>query len=415
MTYPHSISFDQALKIIRNTVDLCEFEDEKVSINQANNRVLATDVVATINVPAFDCSSMDGFAIRRSDLSESPNASFTLQKPIYAGQISQALKKGLFAVPIMTGAMMPTGADSIVIKEHANQEGDMVRFSQIPLKDAFIRLKGQDIKSGRTVLTKGQRLRPQDLGLLASVGCGTLSVAKQLRIKLLLTGDELIAPGEKLKKGQIYESVGVMLKSLFENLNCHVELAEFVADDRKQVKQVLQTVADSSHDIVITVGGVSAGDKDFIKDVLLDIGSVLFHKTRIKPGFPLLFGRLDSALFFGIPGNPVSAFTTTCQLVLPAIRWRNKEKAGITRYLSATISHDIAKSHYRREFLRAHFIQLPNGCLEVTVSGMQQSSRISSAVESNCFLILDESQQNLKQGHRVKIQAYVNLLNPHYE
>ena len=197
-----------------------------------------------------------------------------------------------------------------------------------------------------------------------------------------------------------------MLSDLLTQMGCDVVAVKRLKDNRDHVNQVFDKLKSKSLDLIVSVGGVSMGDKDYIPDVLAEQGRIIFHKTGIKPGFPLLFGELGQAMYFGLPGNPVSAYTTMCQFIWPALRVKSGEAEMGNLNWRGKITHDVNKSHFRREFMRGYYVQSFDGSIEVTVCGGQQSSRIKSLTEANCFIVLDESQQDVVSGELVRIQPF---------
>jgi len=413
MSYLTKISYSQAQKSITSKAELLfNPTPEVVDITNCLNRVLATEVMAKINVPAFDNSAMDGFAIRYSDLSLENQGWFELQKPQYAGSGELQVLAENSAIPIMTGALIPEGADTIVIKEHSQVKDDKVHLRDIGEKGSYIRKTGADIKAGSKILNKNIRLKAQDIGLISSVGCEKIAVFPKTKVVLFTGGDEIIQVGEKLTQGKVYDSVRPTLKGLLQSQNCEILHIASLKDDPEQIKIAFDQYA-QENTVIICNGGVSAGDKDYILSVMQEHGQIDFHKVNIKPGFPLLFGQYNKALFFGLPGNPVSSYTNFCQFVIPTLRLLEGEKIVHAGFVRAKMTRSYSKQHYRREFVRARLSYDPTIGFEVCITGNQSSGRFTSVTSANCFIVLNETPEDYKIGDEVNVQRFVDLLYPH--
>ncbi len=406
MSYPKSVTFNQARKIISEAIAE-SLPLEQLPLQSALGRVLAEDMLAAMDVPAWDCSRFDGYAVDADALRLAGAVGLPVCETIHAGDDATHLDDSAQAHPIMTGAMMPQGMNAVIMKEHANVSANgQLKTEQKVEKGLGVRRQAEDMSVGKKVLGQGRRLRPEDLGLLASVGVGQVSVHKKPQVVILVTGDELIQPGKPCQPGQIYDANSFIVKDLLKQMGCDVLGIKFIKDCPDEVSKAMTTLKNKQVDLVISIGGVSMGDKDFIPQCLAEHGQVMFHKTSIKPGYPLLFGQLGQAWYFGLPGNPVSTFTTICQFVWYAIRKMQGVKDIHNLNWRGKITHDVNKSHYRREFMRGYYVQSFDGSIEVTVCGSQQSSRIQSLVEANCFVVIDESQQDIKSGELVRIQPF---------
>lgn len=411
--HPKSINFSKAIKTVQHAAAAKSLEHEQVDICHALGRVIAVPIVAPINVPEFDCSRMDGYAINYDQHMQTNGVGLKVAPAVYAGEFKpdkrdpEMLKT--LATPVMTGSVLPAGTNTVVMKEHTTMVGDVIKIKQIVLKRQNIRPVGSDIKKGQSVLKINHVISIADLGLLTSLGLNQMLVYKKPKVALLMTGDELVKPGAPCKKGQVYDSNSLMLTTLLEQIGCKVILQKNLKDDQSQIDQQFKAMKLDAFDLIISVGGVSVGDKDWIPAALAANGEVLFHKTHIKPGFPLLFGRLGNALFFGLPGNPVSAFTTLFQFVYPAVLCLNQLSKQAPLIWRAELLQDFTKNHIKREFVRGYYNMTSEGKVEVSVCGGQQSSRVKSLTEANCFIVLNESQQDVKQGARVSIQPFNQL------
>src|SRR6266853_1479307 len=324
-------------------------EAETVATLSATGRVLAAAQRSTMNVPPMDNSAMDGYAVRLEDL-KGPEPRLKVTQKIPAGSMGKPLVAGT-AARIFTGAPIPAGADAIVMQEHCAQEGDVVVVRKIPARGEWIRLIGSDIRAGGEVLPSGIRLRPQDTGLAASVGIASLPVRRRVRLGLFFTGDELVMPGDPLPPGRIYNSNRFTLNGLAGTFGCETRDEGIVQDSLAATREVLCRAA-AECDVIVTSGGVSVGEADFVKPAVEAEGELLMWRIAMKPGRPLAFGRVGAAAFIGLPGNPVSSFVTFLLFVRPFLL----RTQGITRVepraIAARADFDWPEADPRREFLR---------------------------------------------------------------
>jgi len=290
-------------------------EQELVPIMAAHKRVLATTIVAPINVPSQANSAMDGYAVHAADATL--NVTLPVTQRIAAGQTGPKLSRGE-AARIFTGAPMPEGADAVVMQEDCRVEGDRIVILEAAHNGLNTRQVGEDLRAGDAVLAAGKRLQAQDIGVLASLGLTEVLVKRQLRVALMTTGDELVEPGQPLAPGQIYNSNFYTLSTLLQALGVDVLDCGVVSDDLDHTRQALQGVAQDA-DCIISTGGVSVGEEDHVKAALAEAGQLSLWKLAIKPGKPLAYGKLGNAHFFGLPGNPVSAFVTFALIVRPCL------------------------------------------------------------------------------------------------
>ena len=411
--YLTALSFSQAQKLINvKAREIFQAKPQVVAIEDCFNRVLATDVKAKINVPTFANSAMDGYGIRFSDLMPQKQGWLTLQDAQYAGSAKLQVLAEKSAIPIMTGALIPDGVDTIVIKEHAQIKNKQVHLRDIGQKGAYIRSIGSDIKAHSRILEKRVRLKSQDIGLIASVGCSKVAVYAKTKVVLFTGGDEIVQVGAKLPLGKVYDSVRQTLSGLLHSQNCEIVHLGSLKDDPKQIKQAFDKYA-QANTVILCNGGVSAGEKDYVLKVMQEYGNIAFHKVNVKPGFPLLFGQYKQALFFGLPGNPVSSFTNFCQFVIPTLRTLEGERIKQAGFIRAKITQSYKKQHYRREFVRGRLSYDPTIGFEVCISGNQSSGRLTSVTQANCFIVLDETPVNFQDGDTVNVQRFVDLLYPH--
>lgn len=303
---------------ISTLLDNCErlVESEPVGLAEAAGRTLAADVVAPIDVPPADNSAMDGYAIRYADWT-GPDTAIPLGQRITAGSVPGRLAAGT-AARIFTGAEVPEGADTVVMQEHCSEEGKAVKIGKLPPEGANIRRRGQDLATGQTVLKAGHRLRPQDLGLAASLGIAQLPLYRRLKVAVLSTGDELVEPGEAIRPGQIYNSNRFTMRSQLETWGFDVVDLGVARDDYGAVRELMLQAA-ATADMIVTSGGVSVGEEDHVKAVVEELGAIDLWKVAVKPGKPFAFGQVRGTPFIGLPGNPVSVFVTMLVIARPCL------------------------------------------------------------------------------------------------
>lgn len=374
----------------------------------ANKRVLATDVIATMNVPTADNSQMDGYAINSADVSGTP---LLISQRIAAGQVAQPLKAGT-AARIFTGAMIPAGADTVVMQEQCEvvetAEGPAVRLLHVPKAGEWVRRVGDDIKEGSTILSAGARLRAQELGMAASVGLATLPVRRRLKVGIFFTGDELVMPGEKLPAGAgviyTYNSNRFLLTALLENLGCEIKDLGIIPDTLEATRAALRDAAQTS-DVVITSGGVSVGEEDHIKPAMQAEGRLTLWQIAIKPGKPLAFGEIGSTFFLGLPGNPVSSLVTFLLFVRPfLLRLQGVTKVAPTSY-SMRADFSLQKADTRNEFLRVKLNS--DGGLDLFP---HQGSAVLSSVVWGDGLVDNPAGTKINQGDLVKFIPFSELI-----
>jgi molybdopterin molybdotransferase len=375
---------------------------ETVPTLHACGRVLATGVVSAMNVPPMDNSQMDGYAVRTLDVPAVPTTLRVSQR-IAAGHVGTPLEPGT-AARIFTGAPVPPGADAIVMQESCRADGDKVTINERPAIGAWVRRAGLDVEAGQTVLATGARLRPQDLGLAASVGVGELTVYRRLRVAVFFSGDELVMPGEPLPHGRIYNSNRFVLRGLLEKLGCEVLDLGIVPDDRQRTRDAFARAAVGA-DLIVTSGGVSVGEEDHIKPAVEAEGRLEMWQIAMKPGKPLAFGHVREVPFLALPGNPVASFVTFLLFARPFILRRQGVIDVNVRVLTLAADFDLPQADKRREFLRARMNE--RGALELF--GNQNSAVLSSAVWAD-GLIDNPPGQPIRRGDAVRFLPYSELL-----
>ena len=402
-------SLDDALaELLAHAVPLAG--SDSVSSFDADGRVLAVDVVSALQVPPEDNSSMDGYAVRSAELSDE-GVELRVSQRIPAGSSGSALEPGTVA-RIFTGAPVPAGADAVVMQEDcepvAEREG-FVRVLQIPRPGQWIRRAGEDVTRGATVLSKGERLTPAALGLAASIGMDSLQVAQRPRVALFSTGDELVMPGEvapeQMRPGAIYNSNRFFLRALLLRLGCEVTDMGIVPDRRDATLDALRSAA-ASHDLILTSGGVSVGEEDHIKPAVQQLGSLDLWQIAIKPGKPFAYGRVGSAHFIGLPGNPVSSFLTFLVLVRPFLLKLQGASELLVTPVPLVADFDWPRADKRREFLRVR--RNATGGLELFSN--QSSGVLTSAVWGE-GVIDNPAGQAIRRGDTVQFLPFSALLS----
>jgi len=401
------LSADQALAFLLDRVRQ-PGEIEQIATAETLGRVLAEHQVSAINVPPLDNSAMDGYAVRIADLSAGSTRLRVAQR-IPAGTVGQPLEAGT-AAQIFTGAPVPAGCDAVVMQENCSAEGDMVAINKSPNRGENIRRAGEDIAVGAEILPAGIRLRPQEMGLAASVGLARLPVFRRLKVATFFTGNEIVMPGQPLEPGQIYNSNRFVLTGLLQALGCEAIDLGIVPDDFAATVKVLEQAA-ASADLIITSGGVSVGEEDHVKTAVEKVGQLDLWKIAIKPGKPLAFGSVGSTPFIGLPGNPVSAFVTFILLVRPFILRSQGMAATAPQALSLKADFDWLKSDKRREFLRARLHMAEDGSIGgVQLYPNQGSGVLTSTAWADGLVEVAEGTL-IRRGETVRFLPFSELLN----
>lgn len=404
---PNSLLADEAIQRIRDQVAPIQ-GIEKVAIRSALGRILAAELCSSIDVPAQTNSAMDGYAMHGGDLPNSGSRDLKVVGTAWAGRPFEGEVGAGECVRIMTGAPMPAATDTVVMQEHATREGDDIRIDTRHASGQNVRAAGEDIAAGEHVLPAGKRLTPADLGLVASLGISELAVRRRVRVAFFSTGDELRSIGEPLSPGMIYDSNRYTLYGMLTRLGVDIVDMGVIRDRREDTLQAFRDAADCA-DVVITSGGVSVGEADFVKDALDTVGRVEFWKVAMKPGRPLAFGSVGSALFFGLPGNPVSVMVTFYLFVQPALRRLMGELDTTPLLLKARSESSLRKKAGRTEYQRGVLAVDDDGNLVVRKTGPQGSGILTSMSEANCFVILPLEAETAAPGDTVTVLPFSEI------
>ncbi len=398
---PGLMPFEQALETMLAAIPPIT-DVENINLADCLGRVLAADVTSPINVPPHNNSAMDGYAFAQSSLAA--NKVLQLAGRSMAGQPFQGMCQEGQCIRIMTGAKMPKGCDTVEMQENCQVTGENVNFEAPRKLGDNVRYAGEDIKQGQVVFTKGKRLSAIDVGVLASLSVNVLKVFRKLTVALIATGDELTAIGQPLGDGDIFESNSYALSGMLKNINVNVINFGVIADDENAIRAAFLE-ADQQADAVISSGGVSVGDADYTKLVLEQIGEIAFWKIAMKPGKPFAFGKLPNSVFFGLPGNPVSAMVTADLLAMPALMKLQNCTAAPALTLKAKTLTDLRKSPGRMDFQRG-VLSHENGELTVKSTGSQGSGILTSIASANCYIVLPAEQGRVEAGKIVSVRLF---------
>ena len=385
---------------------------EKLAVRAALGRVLAKDIVSPIDVPSHDNSAMDGYAVRSDDLRQAETVTLIEIGTAYAGKEFTGVVQPGQCVRVMTGAVMPSNTDTVVIQEAVTSEGRRVTIPPGQERGQNRRLAGEDLAKGKPALRAGRLLRPADLGVVASLGIGEVSVHRKLKVAFFSTGDELVSVGKKLKAGEVYDSNRYTLWGMLARLGCEIVDLGVVRDDPKKLEAAFRKAA-SGADAVVTSGGVSVGEADFTKQMMAKLGDVVFWKIAMRPGRPMAFGRIRaggrSAYLFGLPGNPVAVMVTFYHFVRGALLHMAGRSDTELPLLRARTEAAMRKKPGRTEYQRG-ILELKNGEWTVRLTGAQGSGILRSMSEANCFVVLGHEQGSVAAGDTVDVMLMDGLV-----
>jgi molybdopterin molybdotransferase len=409
---PNSLSVDRARKLLFDTVQPV-VGHERLFVRQALGRVLAEDVISPVDVPAHDNSAMDGWAVRFADLATDGATRLKNVGTAFAGRPFAGKLGAGETARIMTGAVLPEGFDCVVIQEVAKVDGDTVIVPPGQKLEQNVRRAGEDLKAGLPAIPAGKLLRPAELGVIASLGIAEVSLKRRVRVALFSTGDELCSIGTPLFPGAVYDSNRYTLWGMLTRLGCEVIDLGVVKDDPAALEAAFRTAA-ASADAIITSGGVSVGEADFIKQLMAQLGEVAFWKIAMKPGRPMAFGKIgdgkESAWLFGLPGNPVAVMVTFYQFVQPALlKLMGIDPLPALPAFAARCVTPMKKGKGRTEFQRGILFQ-ENGEWCVRPTGHQGSGMLSSMAKADCFIVLDAEREKVAAGDLVQVQVFGGIV-----
>jgi len=390
-------------------------DSQKISLGAGLNRILATDIIAAINVPTFDNSAMDGFAFCSHDVGQ--YRELTVVGQSYAGHPFHGQLQPGQAIRITTGARMPNYADSVLPQEFAvlKNVSSLLTQNIVIESGQNRRLCGEDIALGSTVMSKGTRLGPAELGLLASLGLSTVSVQRKLRVAIFSTGDELRSLDQPLDNGCVYDSNRVALHAMLNQFGAEVSDLGVLLDDPESIGTALKNVVNQV-DVIITSGGISAGAADFTRQVMQQLGQMNFWSINMRPGRPLAFGSInknqlsDRTYVFGLPGNPVAMMVSFYFFVRPALQLLSGSSVSMPPTINAKSNHAIAKKSGRTEFQRGICAVDSAGDLRVSVTGEQGSAMLSSMTRANCLIVLSAEQESIVADDKVQVMLFEGLM-----
>ena len=377
---------------------------EKQTLHQSLNRVLAKDIISTLNVPGHTNSAMDGYALAGDNLPQSGPRQYSVAGTAFAGKPFKELCAAGQCVRIMTGAVMPDGTDTVVMQEHVEHISDtQIQVTPGHKKGQNVRQAGEDIAKDSLVLTDGHYIHTADLGVIASIGIGEIEVYRKPRIAFFSTGDELRPVGDALGTGDIYDSNRYSLQGMLSQLNVEIIDLGIVKDNPEDLRQAFKN-ASANADLVITTGGVSVGEADYVKQIVETMGEIHIWKIAMKPGRPITFGRLGNSAYFGLPGNPVSVMTTFYQFVVPAIQRLSGQADCHPLTIKVISTSELKKRAGRFEYQRGILSLNETDQLTVCATGKQGSGILTSMSRANCLILLDENCNGVKAGDTVTVQ-----------
>ncbi len=405
---PNSLPVAEALARIQQIVAPITIT-EQVDLIASLNRVLASNVLSPVNVPNHTNSAMDGYAVRFEDIIENPVTKLALVGKAFAGHAYEGRLEPGQAVRIMTGAVMPDGADTVIMQE----DTEIISHQQIKVdsnhkQGQHVRYAGESLKQGDVALQTGRRLNSADIGLLASLGVAQIEVYKKPTIAFFATGDEVKPLGQALEHGEVYDSNRYTLNSMLASLNVDILDLGIIGDDPELTAKTFKQAAQHT-DAVIVSGGASVGEADYVRTTLNQLGEVSFWKLAMKPGRPLSFGTLEDAIFFGLPGNPVSVMVTFYQFVLPALkRLMGETDTRPKRFLVPCVS-ELKKRPGRTEYQRGRLFY-DDDILKVESTGQQGSGILSSMSRGDCFIVLPDDCDGVAAGNMVEVEPFFGLM-----
>ncbi|MGC1779773.1 MAG: gephyrin-like molybdotransferase Glp [Xanthobacteraceae bacterium] len=403
----------EAEKLIAERIAPVDGRDT-VGLRAASGRVLAENIIAPVNVPPFDNSAVDGYAVRGDDLAFDSEKSFCIVDRVTAGHAAQHTVAAGEAIRIFTGAPMPAGADTVFMQEDCRLDGDCVVVPAGLRRGANRRLAGEDIRAGAIALPAGRRLSVQHVALAAALGLTKLDVRRRVRIALFSTGDEIVEPGTALPRAALYDSNRYLLAGLIDRFNAEVTDLGILSDDPKQLKRALAAAA-AHHDLVLTSGGVSTGEADHVRAAIEGIGRLVFWRLAIKPGRPVAMGVIpgntgNGAAFVGLPGNPVAVFVTFVRVVRPLLLRLSGAAPEPLLAMPIRAAFSYKKRKGRREYVRVALRKAADGSVEAHKYEQDGAGVLTSLTETDGLAELDESVTQIEPGSTVGFLSYASLI-----
>jgi molybdopterin molybdotransferase len=403
------MSVDEAVGIIAARVTAVQ-EAETVSLNEADGRILAHDISASLPLPPFTNSAVDGYAVRSRDLPQQGEAAFPVAGRVQAGASAGEAIQPAHAVRIFTGAPMPDGADTVFMQEDVRLDQDGRVVLPPGLKPgANVRPAGEDIPAGHTALRAGRRLRPQDVALAAAFGLTGVDVIRRIRVAVFSTGNELVSPGDKRAAAQLFDSNRFMLTAMLKRLGCEVSDLGILRDDRAALAHSLKNVA-GHHDLILTTGGVSTGEEDHVKASVESAGTLVLWRMAIKPGRPVAMGIIGGTPLIGLPGNPVASFVTFVHVVRPTVLALSGATQQMLVPMPVRAAFTYKKKIARREYVRVNLRRAPDGVLEATKFPREGAGLLSSLVDTDGLVELGEQVTQVQPGETVGFLSYASLM-----
>jgi len=403
------MSVDEAVAIIAARVSAVH-EVETVPLIEADGRVLASDISASLPLPPFTNSAVDGYAVRSRDLPRSGDAAFPVTGRVQAGASAERPLEPGHAMRIFTGAPMPEGADTVFMQEDVRIDATGQVVVPAGLRPgANVRPAGEDLAAGTAALAAGQRLRPQDVALAAAFGLTRIGVVRRIRVAVFSTGNELVSPGAPRGPAQLFDSNRFMLMAMLKRLGCEVSDLGILRDDRASLAQGLKQVA-GDHDLILTTGGVSTGEEDHVKAAVESAGTLVLWRMAIKPGRPVAMGIIGGTPFIGLPGNPVASFVTFVHVVRPTVLALAGAKQAPLVPMPVRAAFTYRKKIARREYVRVNLRRASDGALEATKFPREGAGLLSSLVDTDGLVELGEAVTQVEPGQMVGFLSYAGLI-----
>ena len=405
---PESLSVAQARKLILDLVEPVA-GTERVFVRSTLGRVLAEDVISPLDVPGHDNSAMDGYAVRFADLAVEGDTVLRIAGTTFAGRAFAGRVEAGQCVRIMTGGVIPEGADTVVIQEVVRAENDRIVVPPKQRQGQHVRRAGEDLRAGAPAIRAGKAIRPAELGLIASLGAAEISVRRRLRVAFFSTGDELCSVGTPLKEGEVYDSNRYTLYGMLTRLGCEAIDLGVVRDEPAALEAAFHRAA-AQADVILTSGGVSVGEADFIRGMMAKLGEVAFWKIAMRPGRPMAFGKINDAWLFGLPGNPVAVMVAFYEFVREALlKMMGVAPVEPLPQFRVPCVTPLKKRPGRSEFQRGILFQ-ENGEWKVRATGTQGSGVLRSMSEANCIIVVEHGRGNVEPGELVGVQPFEGLI-----